>query len=392
MNKRTKSVLCNEIFCSKCFILFFIKSLGDALRQVTVPIRKACTDEEDRDDETICAGDAGGGRDACQGDSGGPLFCPSASNNEEWYLAGVVSHGNGCGRPKEFGVYTRVALFLDWIKMAIRPELLPPLQPQRMCPGYICIWGGKRCIAQRKRCDRVVNCLGGEDEVGCSYNFISDLGSVANSTTTESDYHPEEETTPVSNLENTMERGLLSEGLIKVIKNNTNFKNIENNTFVNDRITLGDQIDKNSCLSINTSTDISENKAKTFKTSEQTKASSTIATMSPLDVTTIVHKSTEDLHTFTTLMVKLFETATNVSFSNSSTSSIPKFKSGTPTDNSTTKQIFTTTPIYPAPNNTTENSSRTTSLMTTNATTTTQTNSTTMVAPMKNPLKFICKK
>lgn len=147
-------------------------------------------DKEDRAAESICAGDIDGGRDACQGDSGGPLFCQSISNKEEWYLAGVVSHGNGCARPGEFGVYTRVALYLDWIEMAVKPEFLPQKQPLQLCTGYTCVWGGKRCIAQRKRCDRVVDCLGGEDEVGCIYNFIPDVGSALNVTsTTESDYY-----------------------------------------------------------------------------------------------------------------------------------------------------------------------------------------------------------
>lgn len=168
--------------------------LGDPLRQVIVPIRKRCTDPEDQASENICAGDPNGGRDACQGDSGGPLFCRSVSRPEELYLAGVVSHGNGCARPQEFGVYTRVTLYLDWLEMAVSPRLLPARKPLQLCPGFICVWGGKRCIAKRQRCDRNVDCLGGEDEVGCSYNFIPDMvGAGRNiSTTTESDYHPEE--------------------------------------------------------------------------------------------------------------------------------------------------------------------------------------------------------
>ncbi|XP_018802271.1 PREDICTED: serine protease nudel [Bactrocera latifrons] len=164
---------------------------SDQLREVVVPIRKQCKELDDRRSEDVCAGDSGGGRDACQGDSGGPLFCRSANNTEEWYLAGVVSHGNGCARPDEFGAYTRVALFLDWIEMATK--FLAKLRPRLTCPGYICVWGGKRCIPKKQRCDRVVHCLGGEDEVGCTYNFIPDMvGSSINATaTTESDYYPE---------------------------------------------------------------------------------------------------------------------------------------------------------------------------------------------------------
>ncbi|XP_017080584.2 serine protease nudel [Drosophila eugracilis] len=168
---------------------------SDPMRQVVVPIRKRCTDPEDQASEDICAGDPDGGRDACQGDSGGPLFCRSVTQPEEFYLAGVVSHGNGCARPQEFGVYTRVTLYLDWLEMAVSSRL-PNRQPLQFCPGFICVWGGKRCIAKRQRCDRNVDCLGGEDEVGCTYNFIPDMvGGVRQniSTTTESDYHPVKE-------------------------------------------------------------------------------------------------------------------------------------------------------------------------------------------------------
>lgn len=163
------------------------------MRQVIVPIRKRCTDPEDQASEDVCAGDPNGGRDACQGDSGGPLFCRSVNHTDEWYLAGVVSHGNGCARPKEFGVYTRVALYLDWLELATTPRLLPAKQPLQLCPGFMCVWGGKRCISQRRRCDRSVDCLGGEDEVGCAYNFIPDMvGSKKQNltSTTEPDYFP----------------------------------------------------------------------------------------------------------------------------------------------------------------------------------------------------------
>uniref|UniRef100_T1H378 Peptidase S1 domain-containing protein n=1 Tax=Megaselia scalaris TaxID=36166 RepID=T1H378_MEGSC len=155
---------------------------SDPLKEVQVPIVSNCTERDDIEAGDICAGDVSGGRDACQGDSGGPLFCKSVSNEQEWYLAGVVSHGNGCARPGEYGVYTRVAIYLEWIKNSINYFESEAGATNLQCPGYVCIWGGKRCIPGSRRCDRVVDCLGGEDEIGCIYNYIPDVGSVLTTT------------------------------------------------------------------------------------------------------------------------------------------------------------------------------------------------------------------
>ena len=62
----------------------------------------------------ICAGWDEGGHDSCQGDSGGPLAvldgdgCP--------VVVGLTSFGNGCGAPGNYGIYTRVSQYREWIE------------------------------------------------------------------------------------------------------------------------------------------------------------------------------------------------------------------------------------------------------------------------------------
>ena len=64
----------------------------------------------------VCAGMRSGGQDSCKGDSGGPL---SAEISGKPILAGIVSWGDGCGRPNKVGVYTRVANYTNWIDLCV---------------------------------------------------------------------------------------------------------------------------------------------------------------------------------------------------------------------------------------------------------------------------------
>ncbi|KAF5286324.1 hypothetical protein FQA39_LY04222 [Lamprigera yunnana] len=138
----------------------------DHLREVKVPVYKTCKHREDEEGKEICAGLREGGKDACQGDSGGPFMCRNPNIPNQWYLAGIVSHGDGCARPNEPGVYTRVSLFLDWIFEHIKAEILPLRRPLHHCPGYTCK-KNKLCLPNKRRCDKIIDCLDGDDEIDC---------------------------------------------------------------------------------------------------------------------------------------------------------------------------------------------------------------------------------
>jgi secreted trypsin-like serine protease len=60
----------------------------------------------------FCAGEPSGGADACTYDSGGPA---TTFKDKVPILVGLVSFGEDCGRPKKFGVYTRIFSYRRWI-------------------------------------------------------------------------------------------------------------------------------------------------------------------------------------------------------------------------------------------------------------------------------------
>uniref|UniRef100_A0A3Q3IGL4 Coagulation factor VII n=1 Tax=Monopterus albus TaxID=43700 RepID=A0A3Q3IGL4_MONAL len=60
----------------------------------------------------FCAGYIEGRQDSCKGDSGGPLVTQYKNTT---FLLGIVSWGKGCARPGNYGIYTRVSNYLEWI-------------------------------------------------------------------------------------------------------------------------------------------------------------------------------------------------------------------------------------------------------------------------------------
>ncbi|KAL4706521.1 hypothetical protein ACJJTC_015719 [Scirpophaga incertulas] len=63
-------------------------------------------------DNMVCAGR--GRRDSCAGDSGGPLLC--RDHDMRYYLQGITSFGDGCGKRGKYGIYTRTAGYVSWIQ------------------------------------------------------------------------------------------------------------------------------------------------------------------------------------------------------------------------------------------------------------------------------------
>ncbi|XP_027131509.1 vitamin K-dependent protein C-like, partial [Larimichthys crocea] len=66
----------------------------------------------------LCAGILGQRMDACAGDSGGPMV---TLYRETWFLVGLVSWGEECGRDDKLGIYTKVSNYYDWIN-SVREE------------------------------------------------------------------------------------------------------------------------------------------------------------------------------------------------------------------------------------------------------------------------------
>ncbi|XP_038940627.1 serine protease 56 [Rattus norvegicus] len=146
---------------------------SEAVREARVPLLSADTCQKAlgpglSPSTMLCAGYLAGGIDSCQGDSGGPLTCSEPGPRPREVLFGVTSWGDGCGEPGKPGVYTRVAVFKDWLQeqMSAGPSTREPScrellnwnareeEPFADAPG-LCAFYERQCLGSESSCARL---------------------------------------------------------------------------------------------------------------------------------------------------------------------------------------------------------------------------------------------
>ncbi|XP_023422736.1 serine protease 56 isoform X2 [Cavia porcellus] len=145
---------------------------AEAVREARVPLLSPDTCQRAlgpglRPSSMLCAGYLAGGIDSCQGDSGGPLTCSEPGPRPKEVLFGVTSWGDGCGEPGKPGVYTRVAVFKDWLQeqMSAAPSTREPScrellagEPSEEYPAdvdLLCAFYARRCLVPEGACARL---------------------------------------------------------------------------------------------------------------------------------------------------------------------------------------------------------------------------------------------
>ena len=109
-----------------------LSEISRVLRHASFPIQsqQLCVNKSGIQFNTttaFCAGDGRGGEDACYGDSGGAFDrdVSSSLSDSKWVVIGVVSWGNGCAQKDQYGYYTRIYPFLDWIRETMNGKKEP---------------------------------------------------------------------------------------------------------------------------------------------------------------------------------------------------------------------------------------------------------------------------
>ncbi|XP_020300166.1 serine protease nudel-like [Pseudomyrmex gracilis] len=164
---------------SQCIVIGYgdLKENGtatDSLREVEVDIFESCPYYDwKHSDSLLCAEYAEGGRDSCEDDSGSPLICRNPNETSIWYVAGIVSHGFGCGRETP-GIYMKVKYFMSWMDEVFRGSVIGTLiEPSSTCPGVTCTSQLGICIPVISRCDGETGCFSAEDEMNCQEDYAA---------------------------------------------------------------------------------------------------------------------------------------------------------------------------------------------------------------------------
>lgn len=100
---------------------------SSVLREVDVPLVSRETANAKNsykgkiDNSMLVAGYKEGKKDSCQGDSGGPMVIKDETMGT-LTLIGIVSFGDGCGRPNKYGIYTNVSYVAEWIQSVMNEQ------------------------------------------------------------------------------------------------------------------------------------------------------------------------------------------------------------------------------------------------------------------------------
>ncbi|KAM6222378.1 mannan-binding lectin serine protease 1 [Rhynchocyon petersi] len=100
----------------------FLERFPETLMEIEIPIvdHRICQEaykplKKKVTVDMICAGEKEGGKDACSGDSGGPMVTLDKQKGQ-WYLVGIVSWGDDCGKKDRYGVYSYIHHHKNWIQ------------------------------------------------------------------------------------------------------------------------------------------------------------------------------------------------------------------------------------------------------------------------------------
>ena len=124
------------------------KSFSKLLKHASFKIQsdQLCSDESQphfiNSTVTFCAGDGKGKKDACHGDSGGAFVREAQTGHGKrwaWVATGIISWGRGCAQKDEYGYYTRVYPFIDWIKETMGESARKKDRPNKLAntPDYL---------------------------------------------------------------------------------------------------------------------------------------------------------------------------------------------------------------------------------------------------------------